>query len=100
LKNVILTANFILINCHKAPNIAATLVAGDPTTAAAAAATMRGLGDHFHRMAAAGLTANGGGPIFPKQERPAPPPSGSFAEEAANLVMPRHMLFPVHKYFQ
>lgn len=30
---------------------------------------------------------------LPKQER-------NLAEEAANLVMPRHMLFPVHKYFQ
>ena len=85
--------------------VASTLVGGDPTTAAAAA-TMRGLGDHFHRMAAAGLTANGlsvnggGGPLFSKQERPPPPSAASFAEEAANLVMPRHMLFPVHKYFQ
>ena len=84
----------------------APLVGGDPTTAAAAV-TMRGLGDHFHRMAAAGLTANGlsvnggGGQLFSKQERQPPPPSAaSFAEEAANLVMPRHMLFPVHKYFQ
>ncbi len=85
--------------------VAPLLVGGDPTTAAAAA-TMRGIGDHFHRMAAAGLTANGlsvngGGPLFSKQERQPPPPSAaSFAEEAANLVMPRHMLFPVHKYFQ
>ena len=29
---------------------------------------------------------------IPKQER-------NMSEEAANLVMPRHMLFPVHKYF-
>ena len=75
--------------------------------AAANSAAVRGLGDHFQRMAAAeaaaAAMAAANCAIFPKQERPpqhVPTAAASFSEEAANLVMPRHMLFPVHKYFQ